>query len=91
MVSSKIIKQPQVKMQPVNKLHKIGMAVEGFKSTLSNASFINKISSFRDISKGADVIPDSASAGSSSELNKWPTNPFSSQNASNDFAISDKN
>ena len=48
-------------MQPVGQR---GMG-EPFKSTLSNASFVNKISSFRDISKGPDVIPDSASASSS--------------------------
>ena len=79
-------------MQPVGRVNKGGLAVEGFKSTLSNTSFINKISSFKDISKAADPVPDSASASSSkNSLNKWPTNPFTSQEASNDVAISDKN
>lgn len=52
-------------MQPVARVNKGGLAIEGFKSTLSNASFINKISSFKDISKAADPMPDSASASSS--------------------------
>ena len=65
-----------------------------FKSTLSHASFVNKISSSRrDISKGADVISRNTASASSSDgqLNKWPTHPFSSKDASRELAASDAN
>lgn len=79
----KVIRKPQVRMQPVSKVSKqcyTYLAPDGLKSTLSNASFMNnKISSFKDFSKGAEVIPDSASGSSfEGQLTKWPTNPFPS-------------
>ena len=92
----KVITQPQVKMQPAGRASR---AADGFKSTLSNTSFINKLSSRRDVmeamdalgdavgdaSKSPDAGPENASASSSDgQLNKWATNPFSSTDAPKD-------
>ena len=50
-----VITQPQVKMQPAGRASR---AADGFKSTLSNTSFINKLSSRRDVMEAMDAMGD---------------------------------